>query len=547
MTYKKISLGIVFILLISIVYANPYENIENKLSEYFEISFSNETHDKQNFAALIDDTLGIKYNNKELNINTKSFRFEPVKLKIIIEDDMPGVVITYDEQELIIKQLGNETSTVFFNVPDILLLKNKLPLVYFVNHYDPDVPTVDKDRTSGEKRLTAITSNAIVEIDNGIKIRTDGLKVSTKTFLSTNNFENKQIDFIKDNILTEIFSSAKNLILQTYEKFRFDNLFDRGYTTNSEPKKLSTESNSDIIWKCNKLGFVFLPELEYDYLDQVNSFTKGQGYVLSTAYSKNDKYQNALYDMIDFVNNAHENNLIPIVRVAGNYWYSEVMPVNDVVNFINDLKLLSNNKIEYIQIWDKPNLEYVNNDYFSDPYNYYQYVKEIKEKLNDPNIKIISASLSIGPNNDVGDEFRKSSSVYFNRLLEIEEFWDIINYWGSSSYELNESGSNYCYDSNDDELCYDNKNAYMWEHDKINNITKKDIKIFLTDVGYHTEFSNRDKTIELLNQINNNENVKGATLFIANGWDIFTNSNWFDKETNELTTFAKSISDKICG
>ena len=69
----------------------------------------------------------------------------------------------------------------------------------------------------------------------------------------------------------------------------------------------------------------------------------------------------------------------------------------------------------------------------------------------------------------------------------------------------------------------------------------------MTDVGYPTStFTNMNKTVELLETINHDLNVKAALLFLGNGWDVFTDSTWINPQTMKLNSFAKTVSKEVC-
>jgi hypothetical protein len=543
-------IGLVFVLT-SFVSANPYQEIESELSNYFEIEFDTNTYGLINFASLNGDELTLNLNNKSMIINTRSFWYEEVNLNVNVENSSILINIKNNDGNILIKQIKDEVLYIYYNKPPLTLIEDNIPVVYVVEHYVPDKKISDSSRIKGTKRLTTVVSNAIVEVDNGLKVRTDGLKIGTRSFFETSNFEGHQIDFIKKNTLTELFGEVKSLVARFFEEFEIREEYDRGYTSNNENvKDISAEFVSpEISGVCDRLGFVYFPGYDYEFIDQTNNFTTNKGYTLGVAYSKYDDYEEALIDMDRFLKFSTYYNLTPIVRVAGQNWYTQVMDKQNVIDFIKDLKE-KNNDLELVQIWDKPNMVYEDNNYFQDPINYANYVYEIRQGLNETDVKIISASLSLGPYEQTGDNIKLDSITYFDKLITNQNFLNSIDFWASSSYEINDTKINCITGQNiysGEELCVDSVNAYKWELEQIKNKTGRYYEVILTDVGYPTStFTNINKTVELLETINQDLNVKAALLFLGNGWDVFTDSTWINPQTMKLNSFAKTVSKDVC-
>jgi len=303
---------------------------------------------------------------------------------------------------------------------------------------------------------------------------------------------------------------------------------------------------------CSKLGFVYMPGYGYDFLKETIQFTDYEGWALGIAYSRNDNFEFALQDMTIFIEEASKQKLTPIIRILGNNWQQEVMPVDTVVNFINNLSKATNNHITYIQIWDKPNIIFGDNKAFENPKDYADYIVNIKNKLNNSDIKIISGSLSLGKAGKVGENDRIDANSYLSGLLNINEFWQSINYWGSSVYNAKVNGKENCITSEniefykDQQLCMDNIYGYRWELEKIKQSTNKTFEVILTEIGYPISLENMGKTKELLYLVKSDPYVKSGLIFIANGWDVWQNSAWFDKENRSLSGYAYQISDAVC-
>jgi len=564
MTFKKLLL--LFIVLIPLAYAQETINFEGNSNDYTNI---------------INDNLILNYESYILNLNLPSIP-DTIETTILIENNKPMIKFESNEGVITIKQIARQKTVVFYNKPKQDVIETENSLVYVVEHYSPDVSGDDPKRENGVKRLTVIVKNAEVEIDNGIKIRTDGLKISAKSFMEAESLQDKEIDYIDQEKVTEIFTHTDALVIRNYDSFEWNGLFDRGFKLfieYIEPfiEVIINEEYIEIEPKtCSKFGFVFIPGFGYDYITEVNEFTNNKGYALGIAYSRNDNFEFALKDMILFINRSKDAGITPIVTILGNvgninqacrdsfgidacdneddtlcnganvincnnvmkncnvwqavdrkcvlgdkpsncdngnycfgdYAYNEPMPVNDVVEFIEKLKVEG---VEYIQIWDSPD-EY----YFTNPHDYEKYVIEIKNTLNDPDIKLISASIF--------------SEVYFDSLSL--EFWKSMDYLGSTAYNNHYS-------------------VTLVEH--LKDITGKDYEVFITKVGYSNPSTRKQDLINMLRGMNNDERVKSANIFIANYWNKdetnwFTSkeNNWIDSSTRKLKPFALDISEEIC-
>ncbi len=282
---------------------------------------------------------------------------------------------------------------------------------------------------------------------------------------------------------------------------------------------------------CSKLGFVYMPGYEYDFMNETSLYE--QGWALGIAYSRNDNFEESLEEMTLFVDTAHKNNLKPIIRILGNNWQEKVMPSETVIKFIQSLEQSTNNEF-YVQIWDKPNVNFGEE---ITPEEYSDYVSEIEKETE---VRIISGSLSQGSSR-IGDYNRTPSEKYLDELLEIDEFWDSIDYWGSNLYNPGERDA--CinvteidfYDGQ--RVCTNTNYNYRYELEKIKRETGKDFQVILTEVGYPNPEDNTFKIRELLEQVKADPLVKSGTIFTANGWDFWESSSWL----NENKTFKPFV------
>ena len=467
----------------------------------------------------------------------------------IIEFD-GSISIFINEKNISITPLEPEELYIYNGKPSQEILESDQKLVYIIEHYAPDKKLEDTTRVDGQKRLTVVVKGAKVIIENGIIVKNDdNVKISTKSIFQTDSFDNREISFLSTKV-TEIFGQIQELFFQLSD-FSFSDDYDRGFftglATNYIPE-IRNETFVEVIpnTECSKFGFVFYPDENYDYMDQTLEFTNKNGYALGIANSKNDNYDESLENMKLFVQEANKNNLTPIVRILGIDWFNEVSKTDDVVNFVKQLKKETKGKLEFIQIWDKPNLAYGPNNYFTNPQNYANYVIEIKNKLNDKEIKIISASLSIGTEEILSGENKSNSIEYLSTLLEYPEFWNSIDYWGSSAYNQDITLMNYCDFYNEtmlfdgENLCLSSIYAYEKELELIYEKTNKQYKVFLTDTGYQLPHGSKDIDF-LFTYLKEDPNVKASLIFLANGWSYYENSNWIDIKTEKITPIVNEL------
>jgi hypothetical protein len=465
-----------------------------------------------------------------------------------IEEYTDYVLVNFQDEMISIKSLESEELLIYKGKPPQELLDSNRKIVYFVENYYPEKKIGDISRTEGQKRLTAVVKDAKVEIENGILVRTDGLKINIKSVLEAESFEDRQIDHMSTKV-TEIFGLKRNIFFRISD-FMLSEEYGRGFYTevvseftaefDEDEEFIEVVPNTD----CSKFGFVFYPETYYPYLSQTSDFTKDKGYALGVAVSRYDNYKESLENMKLFVEESYENGLVPIIRIIGTDWYSELPDPEIVVKFIKDLKEETEGKLEYIQISDKPNLAYLENNYFTYPENYANYVIDVKNMLNDNDIKIISASLSLGLDNP---EIRRNNSLeYLDSLLKIERFWESIDYWASSAYNKDITEKNYCmsYDEASmieaENICLSSIYAYGKELNRIFESTGKQYDVFLTDIGYPID-TEPSKFNLLFKHIKEDPRIKGSLIFLANGWTFYEGTNWIDITSKEIIDLNKNI------
>ncbi|MFH2020972.1 MAG: hypothetical protein ABIJ34_06140 [archaeon] len=517
--------------------------------------------------SIVDGIMDATVGDKILSIDLESFN----EYDMIISEynESPVMTINYSDQLISIMQISREKTIVMLGKPEESLLESSIPVVYLVEHYSPDAQLSDPSREKGEKRITVVVKDAEVEVHNKIIARTDGLKIATRSFLEASDLSGKEIDMISKENGFEIFSDLKSLLISSFN-YTINRLFDRGFSTfvkkNMEVDLNELEfidvlnesvasvnrsvaaNSSDESIGCSKFGFKFLPGYGYEFVSETSKFTKGNGWALGIAEAHDDHFEASITDMSNFLIYSATDNLTPIVRILGNNKMNQVESADSVVSFVQRLKQESNGKLKFVQIWDKPNVDYDADDYFAYPQNYADYVIEVKNKLNDPSIKIIAGSLSIGENGWIDGHFRNNSIEYLDVLLRIPEFWDAIDYWGSSSYDM-EYIDNYCIFTEgtslieQESMCLKSIYAYTWENEKIAEAIGN-VSIILTDVGYVLTNENMDNLEPLLTMIRDEMDIEAAIISSANGWE--NDDAWLTENNNKLESFALPIALKVC-
>lgn len=475
----------------------------------------------------------------------------PAEIIISAENNEPAILFRNPDKDLIsIRQLSKGETYIYYGVPDNKTLSGDIKIVYITEHYEPDLKIGDGSRKAGTGRLATVSKNdPAVEINN-MGLVTRGSLISIRSVLGLESFEGIQADSVKKDFVSEILGYATGLFIKM-AGYIPDASYDRGYKTTGKvilSDDLATlyDVNPD---QCSKIGLVFVPGYGYDFLNNSKKFTKRNAWALGIAYSRNNTFITTAEDMTLFVQKAYDLGIIPVIRVTG----EDGNQINGtmVADFINNISIATQGKIKYLQIWDEPNV--VNNgDLFSEPSEYAYFVKEAKEHLIDRDMKIISASLSLGKTEFVGNRTRQNSKIYMETLLESEIFMDNIDYWGSSSYNLNLSGGEYCFPAENiqfyrgSELCLGNALSYRWELELIKNMTGKDMKAFIAKAGYETPETNLENIKELIQQLKSDDNAHAVFIYSANTWKESNETAWIDEKTMELKSFAARLSGEIC-
>ncbi len=432
-------------------------------------------------------------------------------------------VIYQDGKNITIRQLEDELIDVYSTTPPKEKLESSSNIIYITEHYDPDLKIEDDSRESGEKRLTAVVKRASVQIENSLIIKTEPLLLNTKSLLS-HGHNNREIDVLYEKA-AEIFSVEDNIVFEI-SSYELSEDYDRGFNTGLSYEYVAGFSGKEFVdvvpnTDCSKFGFVYYPDDNYNYMKKTIA-----AYALGIAYAEEGIYN--LDNMEIFVKEAYENDLVPIVRVLGEHKYEQVLSSDEVAGFITALKESTDGKLKYVQIWDKPNAN--EGGYFDYAQSYAEYVTEIKGKLDDPEIKIISASLESNILTEEGN-----SMDYLNTLLKIPEFWDSIDYWAGSAYNKQITDKNYCVFEEEasmietEQKCLSSIYAYEKELQLIYTELGIQPEIFITDAGYPLDME--ENNAYLAQYLKEDPNIKAVLMFLANGWAEVDGSSWIDESS----------------
>jgi hypothetical protein len=256
------------------------------------------------------------------------------------------------------------------------------------------------------------------------------------------------------------------------------------------------------------LGFVFAPGYGYDFINAAEDFTNHNGWVMGIAYTEKNNLNTSLEDMRIFLEKANENNLTHIVRID-----DENSDASLVSDFINTLYNISEGKLEYVQLGNKPNAKDIT------PEEYAGFVANVKKDIF-PEIKIISAAI-------MPDE---NSKEYFSSLLDYSDFGENIDYLGAYAYDMNISDENF---------------NYKMQLELLKKKTGKSFEAIITEAGYPPEEKNYWKTHQLLQSFKEDKNVKAALIYVANSWQIAPEDSWLNEDSS-MTPFAEKISNSVC-
>ncbi len=554
-------LKIFMLLLLAIIpFVYAQHDIEIQANGFFSdsgfpitISVDSSFSEKE-YVRLDNKMLVVKNNEKSLELNMDSIKQSIEYIRDMPQDyvfseikvsskELPEIRFKADDKDiLVIRQLGDETTKIYYGMPDIS--GSSEPFAYIVEHFDPDKETSDASRVQGVSRFTVLTrNNPKIEIDNsGLNIiNTDGLKINTKSFLVAETLENREIDSIGENRIIEIFGYMKSLVIRLSDKFYLDEKYDRGFKITGETIEpmISFDTEQQFVdisnEQCVKFGFISNPEKEYDAFNETIGFTNNNGWVLGIADLRNEN-ASGLNEMTDFVKKAAESGLTPVIRIIN----IQDVSAEDTASFIKNLRNMSEDNAVFFQIGDKPNVALSDNELFLNARAYAEYVIDVNDILDDDDIMLISASIDLGKSDITGNIKKKNSGNYMEELLAVDDFWDAIDYYGSPA-SVSVEDKDYCiiglyvdfYEG--EQLCMDSVYGYRWAIEKIKEKTGKQFSVFLTDSGYALESTNMVNNRELLESLKEDPNVMAALL----------PDSWI--ETNTLPELGIRLSEKVCG
>jgi hypothetical protein len=495
------------------------------------------------FASMDSNNLVASIGDRSLKVDVKSM--EGLPFNISEEDGKPAITISFEDELVKVVQLGEETTLIRFGMPPQGYLDSDQPLVYLVYHYYPDIEIGNPQREEGERRLTAVVKDAKVEVHNsGMVARTDRLRINTRSILEAESFSGREIDIIHGEKGFELFSRLKEFIVNAFD-IKLDNMFDRGFSTAPVSVESFTlgENAQDILpglyrEGCSKFGFAFssIPDADLGIVPQ---FTKTTGFALIEVSSIGGSLDNGLVKAADFIRKAEGNNITPVIRILGEETRTHIVDADSVASFINALDSMAEEEF-IVQIWDMPNVYFDEDGAFRYPQSYADYVIEISKKVL-PDVKIIAGSLAIGEDGLYEGHQMNNSMDYLTILLKIPEFWEAIDYWGSSSFgkDLEECAQGDTSIIEDEKSCLESAYAYSLEIARINEAGYYP-PVFLTKVGYEDPGADIERTAILLKHISDDDDVQGAIIHSADSLE----SRWADGPS--LEGFASDISAMMC-
>ncbi len=548
MNYK---IALIFVLCLPLIYAQT--EVESQVNLPFVVYFDDSVLD-QGKIKYESNNLFFTVNSKTLILNLDSFNYskyimneisetyKPTEILLLITENNPQIIFKTSSNDILsIKQIEKGETKVYYGLPENLPEK-KEPLLFIVEHYDPDKKMDDISRQDGTPRFNVvIKNNPKTEIDSsGLNIRTDGLKINRDSFLDPGLFESREVDEIGENSITEIFGYLKSLIIRISTRFDFDDEYDRGFKVEGETElpalylDLSQQYVDITPESCSKFGFYFEDKIDLNYINETNAFTKKAWILLSVYPENNSDY---LYSLSEFIGNSIESDITPILKIIGYNSTSEteeVVSIEKTGEFIKQIRNITNNKIKYFQILDKPNVGFEKREPI-EPEIYAEYVVNISKMFKETDVKIISATIELGKSETLENKKRKNANSYIDSIFDNPEFLESINYIGSD-LEISENQDSYnCIKASQilfysgETYCMDSIYSYRWILEKVKEKTGKEFEVFLTE----KTISDR-KIIESLKE---DPYIKSFTL---------NKEFWFTQD-NLLNDDAKDMSRRVCG
>ncbi len=188
---------------------NDYSFIESSIAN---LKFEDPAYDNGLVAFIEKGMLYVSINERAFFVDIESFSKSGAKLKISVKDDSPFLSIYYDSREISLRLIGKEAA-LYFSRPDPDKIKSKSGIIYFVEHYSPDLPLHDKTRLNGKKRLALVVKESSVELWNSVQAMHDkqgmqgihaiiekgSFKISPESFLASTGLKDSEIDIIYRN------------------------------------------------------------------------------------------------------------------------------------------------------------------------------------------------------------------------------------------------------------------------------------------------------------------------------------------------------------
>lgn len=192
---------------------------------------------------------------------------------------------------------------------------------------------------------------------------------------------------------------------------------------------------------------------------------------------------------VDFVNGCYDRNLVPIVRLAGNYggpnWikppaaspgdYTAIAQA--YARVVAGLPRRDNRPL-YVEIWNEPNLD-IEWSGEANPVEYAQFLVDASaaiRALGDPGVLVLNGALSPGGN--------ISPFEYIDRMATVPGFIDSFDVWSVHPYPGNHPPEYNIHDGTAPiypELTID---SYLLELDRLVAHGRTNVRVLLTETGY---------------------------------------------------------------
>lgn len=233
--------------------------------------------------------------------------------------------------------------------------------------------------------------------------------------------------------------------------------------------------------KCKK-GYI-----EYQ-LDRVRELMGPGAYVKQLFYYITPEMTAPLSCWVDFVNEAYDRDLIPIVRLqgvhGGQYW---VKPAPDSPGDYTSIASVYRRIVEdlprrddqplYVEIWNEPNLD-IEWSGEANPVEYAEFLVDVAaaiRSIGDSRIRILNGGLSPGGN--------YHNLAYIDAMATVPGALDAFDVWSTHPYSGNHPPE---YNIHDDTAVYPDLtiDSYLLELQRLANNGRGGVQVILTEAGH---------------------------------------------------------------